>query len=343
MREFDMGLSDWLFRRPHRGGTKAGTMGAAHRAADEYAETERDLLLGRAEEIKKATNPLDELMLATSGFSAAIQVLRRRYGFEAVEENSPAERMIAGFARVGDRDAAGRLLDNLLRDLRRFDGNREQTWRLMVMMINPTSLKLAAGDAVQIAQSGRCHGAKEESAHSSDRELPPLSAEMRDTIRTTVGVCSRQIERCLGQGITAMPYVSAHHDDIVATYALGFLQGSFLSNHADTIWAKGDPALADIAWFASACGVLSGVLGLQVNGSDDGTERLLACQARLPQFKGQKTHGDWYNVEVMGGTDAMKLGEGKPLPDGGRLLGLLDANLSAEEKKAAAAPSAARR
>lgn len=161
--------------------------------------------------------------------------------------------------------------------------------------------------------------------------IPPLSEAMNDTIAITIGVCERQIEQCFGTGTTKLPYVSDFHDDLVVTYALGFLQGTLLSNHADVVWAKGNRDLADLGWYISACAVLTGVLDLSSQG-DACVDRALSCQKRLPQFRGERASGDWYKLEASGGADAMALSKGDAMHEGGQLLMMLKANLTFDEK-----------
>ncbi|WP_334150334.1 hypothetical protein [Hyphomicrobium sp.] len=162
-------------------------------------------------------------------------------------------------------------------------------------------------------------------------QMPALSQAMTDTIATTVAVCSRQFEQCLGSGIAKLPYISDFHDDMAATYALGFLQGSLLSNHADITWAKGDRGLADVGWYACAGGVVTGIFDL--SGQDDAAyNRVMSCSNRLPQFRGEQASGDWLKIEMGGGSDAMALAQGKPMPKGGYLRIILDANLTGDQK-----------
>ena len=164
-------------------------------------------------------------------------------------------------------------------------------------------------------------------------ELPDLSPAMIDSIRTTVGVCSRQIEQYFGSGIVKMPFITPWHDKLVGTYSWGFLHGIFLVNHADIAWAKGDEGLSHLGFGAAMLAVLSGLI-LTEDGSDpDGaTRRILTCHERLLELHSADPTEEWRKVDAAGGADGMAIARGDPLPKGGYLLFFLQRNVTPEEK-----------
>lgn len=229
-----MGLFDWL-----RGNRQP---------RDEYAATERRLLLKDAANIRKSRNILDEQMAVNMGLASTIAALRQQFGYAAVESNCPAEQIISAYAGQGDMGRASRMLDDLVRDIKALKTAKNRTWLRMAVMLNPRALRTGAHAACSLTGVDNPRG-----------DLPPLSAEMQETVTTTISTCARQIDQCFGQGV-GMPYVSERVDDIVATYALGFLQGLFLINHADILWAKGNRNIADCGWFVCATGMIPALL-----------------------------------------------------------------------------------
>lgn len=158
------------------------------------------------------------------------------------------------------------------------------------------------------------------------RELPELSGLMLDSIRTTTATCRRQIEMAFGPGVTQLPKLSPEHDNLVGTYAWGFLQGTFLVNHADITWAKGDQGLAQLGFGIAIGVVLAGII-------PPPPERILTCRDTLIQLHSDpKPADDVLRVDRAGGHDGIAIAAGRPLPKGGQLLALLNHVVTAEEK-----------
>ena len=132
-----MGLFAWLRARRNRVRDSGSGM------PEDYPQAERRILLQVARDILAADNLLMQLTAASFGLGSAIAALRRTYGQDAVEANCPAEQLIAGYAS-GDTTHANRLLDNLIADLRAFEGDETRTYLRMAWMLNPTAIEAAA-------------------------------------------------------------------------------------------------------------------------------------------------------------------------------------------------------
>jgi len=193
------------------------------------------------------------------------------------------------------------------------------------------------------------------------KELPDFSPAMLDGIRTTVAMCSRQIEQFFGVGTKRLPFITPWHDTLVGTYTWGFLLGSFLASEADLTWANGDRALADLGFGTCVACALTHLLTPEGRTSTDDDdrlsdyvvkamtgvltpkeiatlgdrrgERLLACLRTLFELHSRKQpESELVKIDVAGGADGMAAMSGEPLPEGGFLLHLLQRNVTPEEK-----------
>lgn len=163
---------------------------------------------------------------------------------------------------------------------------------------------------------------------------PPIPPAVQETIATTLAVCSRQIEESLGSGFNRLPWISDRQDDITANYALGFLQGSFLSAHRDSMRVNEDvdpPRMRLLS--PCAVVVVAGLFEFRSMLPDQVEKRVAGCRERLPQFRGAKAFGEWLEIEMDGEADAIALVEGKPMPEGGHLRMLLDGSITPEERE----------
>ena len=146
-----MGFLDW-FRRTT--GTRVDT---GLSPPEHYPIDEKKVLLHAARRIKAAQLTHEEVMLAPMELAGAVIVLRRRYGIEAVENNCPAEQILAGYSSsdLAAKKEAGRILDELLRDLRACYGDEMRTWMRMAWMLNPRTLEAVWREREEADQARR--------------------------------------------------------------------------------------------------------------------------------------------------------------------------------------------
>ena len=107
---------------------------------EEYGAVEHRLLLKTAAQIRAAAKPLDKMMVTAAGLGSVIAALREHYGRDVVEEDCPAEKMLAGFAQKDDgpeKSLASKLYQDLIRDLATCE-NDGQIWYVMAWMLNPS-------------------------------------------------------------------------------------------------------------------------------------------------------------------------------------------------------------
>ncbi len=145
----------------------------------------------------------------------------------------------------------------------------------------------------------------------------PLSGKLRDIIATAHAVILSQAAAALGQKIAAIPECFEWHDDLIACYVFGFVNGMCQHSQAEFEWAGGDEALAQQGFLACVSETLTALIGAQ---------RARKCQAGVPQLRMQPASGDLALLERAGGEDGFAVGAMQVLPGGGELLRFLRDN-----------------
>jgi hypothetical protein len=154
------------------------------------------------------------------------------------------------------------------------------------------------------------------------KEIPPLSDALREISATTSQVALRQASEFLHTKIDIIPPLSIWHDELIACYICGFVNGMCQHTKADLTWAKGDVGLSDMA--AMLCSQIAMVKTI-------GGERTLICQERIPQMQFRPATGNYATMEMVGGEDGIAAAKAEPLPQGGSLLHFLKNNPVVEE------------
>lgn len=163
---------------------------------------------------------------------------------------------------------------------------------------------------------------------------PPLSAEMQSDIRATINTTLSQIGQVIGPEYKRFPPLSDWHEDLVASYALGFLAARFLFSQSDRKWAKGDRGLADLGFVVAAGALVAGLFE---------SDSVIRLAERLPQLRGEGPTDQFRLADGAGGTDGLAHAAGEPLPKGGQLAYLLRENLDEVERRAIATVAEVRR
>lgn len=113
---------------------------------------------------------------------------------------------------------------------------------------------------------------------------------------------------------------------LIASYALGFLNGAFQVSGSDRAWAKGDKVLADFGYVAASAALLARLF--------EG-DAMLRLADKLPQLKGLGPPATFQPADLAGGADALAFMGGSAVPKGGQLAYLLRQNLTDEERSRA--------
>jgi hypothetical protein len=162
------------------------------------------------------------------------------------------------------------------------------------------------------------------------RALPQLSRELMHIIDTAQAVLKSQAAKAADERLAEIPHYSDWHDELIACYLLGFVNGMCHHARADLAGAGHDEALAERGFLECASQALAGVLG---------QERAARCQAALPHWRQQPAQGDFAMMERTGSDDGYAVAAVRVLPTGGGLLRFLRQNLASPG--ALKAPSAA--
>lgn len=149
------------------------------------------------------------------------------------------------------------------------------------------------------------------------RGSPPLSGKLRDIIATAHAVILNQAATALGQKIAAIPDCFEWHDDLIACYVLGFVNGMCQHSQADLAWAGGDDGLAQQGFLACVAETLSALIG---------ERRARKCEGSVPQLRMRPASGDFAMLERAGGEDGFAVAAMQVLPGGGELLRFLRDN-----------------
>jgi len=154
-------------------------------------------------------------------------------------------------------------------------------------------------------------------------DMEVLTPELKQVIDSTEYYCKEQIREVLQGKSDTLPFVSEFHDLLVGNYCYGFINGQFLVNKADQIWAqqskwaKEHKAPADFALMTALGVVLPSVFGLfdlceTGEYSDPEFLRSTNCFEKLYDMHSDWANypKDWINVEKAGGMDGMAVARG---------------------------------
>ncbi len=159
-----------------------------------------------------------------------------------------------------------------------------------------------------------------------DRRDPrPLSAQLREIAGTAQIIVLRQAASALDRALAAIPDALSCHDELIACYVLGFVNGMCQHSQADLQWAGGDEALAQQGFLACVTEALTALMGAQ---------RMQKCQASVPQLRMRPASRDLALLERAGGEDGFALAAMQVLPGGGELLRFLRDNARPPERPA---------
>lgn len=156
----------------------------------------------------------------------------------------------------------------------------------------------------------------------------PLSEKLRDIVATAHAVILNQAAGALGRKIDAIPECLEWHDDLIACYVFGFVNGMCQHSQAEFEWASGDEALAQQGFLTCVSETLTALLG---------APRARKCQAGVPQMRMQPASGDLALMERAGGEDGFAVAALHVLPGGGELLRFLRDNPGPPPARSAAA------
>lgn len=137
-----------------------------------------------------------------------------------------------------------------------------------------------------------------------------LSEQLREIAAMAQIIVLRQASAALDHTLAAIPDALSCHDELIACYVLGFINGMCQHSQADLHWAGGDEALAQQGFLACVAEALTALMGAQ---------RMQKCQASVPQMRMRPASRDFALLERAGGEDGFALAAMQVLPGGGEL------------------------